>query len=106
MGITITPVSPINLAANVARNVEIVFNITTDGGDTVDLTSVDVTIDDGIMGEIDAMTSGLFVNNWSGEIIDNTGSDDDYTFVFIKPIDSPIYPSGVKIDVSITALVD
>jgi hypothetical protein len=101
MAIITTFVSPNDASTNNSVSTEIVINIQ-DTVDSLNLTTVDIDVDDGSLTNV--IISGVFANNWTGEIINNNpGPDDEYTFVLIRPTSDPLYPEDQEVNVDISA---
>lgn len=102
MAITVTPIAPTDGATNIELDAEVVFNIV-DTVDTVDLATldVDVTVNSITTRAID---NGDFINDYTGEFIDNGGGS-DIDVVIILPIDNPRWQQNkiVTIDVNVEA---
>jgi len=89
---------------NVLLNSEVVLNIFDDGGLPLDPGTIDISVDAGGGPQL-AISGGVFVNDWSGEIIDNSINFSDITAVIIRPVGDPLFPSGTKIAVHVEASI-
>lgn len=94
----VSTISPQDNDINVESDVEVVFNIT--AGSTIDLSTLIVDTTTNIF--LRAIENGEFVNNFTGEFIDNLGDGTDITVVIIRPISSPRWPSGTKVQIDIS----
>ncbi len=102
MAIVTTLLSPIDGSLGNAVDSEIIINIQ-DTVDSLNLNTITVTVDNS-GSPVTVMQIGIFVNSWTGEIINNNpGGDDDYTIIFIRPASDPLYPDNQLIDIDVTA---
>lgn len=101
MAIIYSALLPEDGDVNVPLNTEVVFRaIKTDGALT--LSTLQVSIFIGSLEEV-AVENGVFVNDFGGEIIDNSdGNLEDITVVIIRPSIDPKYPQGQEILVGVS----
>lgn len=102
MAITYTPISPEDGDLNVDLNTEIVFGLVSSSG-AINLASIQTEITINGVSE-KAIENGVFVNDYTGEIIDNSsGSLTDITIVVIRPTEKPEYQQGIIVTVGLDA---
>lgn len=100
MAITFTNISPTTGSIDVELNAEVVFNLVSDGP-AINLSTLIVDLNDGVNQE-KAINNGVFIYNFTGEIIDNSaGALTDITIVIIRPIGNPEYLQGKNVTVDI-----
>lgn len=100
MAITYTPVSPEDGDTNISLKAELVVNLADSGGITISTIDIDVT--QGIV-LTRAINNGVFVNGFSGEIIDTNGDQTALTIVIIRPTSDPSWKQGRLILVNINS---
>ena len=100
MAIQIEKISPIDGATEIPLNAEIVFRVYDDGAAPLDTATLDLTVDDGDTSEL-AINNGVFDNDWTGEIIDNSVNNSDLTVIATRPISSPDFPDGREINITV-----
>lgn len=83
-------ISPTSGATDVARDVEVVIQFS----GVVDINTLNIAITGTVFAVTDVIVSGAFVNEWTGEIIDNGGGS--YTVVIIRPIRVPRWKQGTS----------
>lgn len=99
MAVTFATISPKNGEDDVPLNSEVVFRLIDSEG-AIDLANLTVQITIGNLPEL-AVDSGVFVNDFDGEFIDNAGDGSDITVVIIRPPTSPNWPEGQFINVAV-----
>lgn len=92
-------------AVNVHLNTEIVFNLFDDGDQPIEVATIIVTVDSGD-GPVTVLSGGTFLEGWTGEFIDNSINNSDFTIILIRPISDPNFQSGVKVTVDIDASLE
>ena len=99
MNLSFIQISPIENASDVSLDSEIVFRLF----DTSAITqaSLNVYISTKIAFDIQVINSGVFVNEWTGSIIDNLGDGTDLTIVLCRPITSPLFEPSDNVFVGV-----
>lgn len=103
MSTTYAAILPRDGDINVPLNSEVVFRIIKSDS-PVSIATLGVTLITGLRHEV-AIENGVFVNDFDGEFIDNSGGNfTDVTVVIIRPPSRPLFDQGQKVIVGVSIL--